>query len=136
MTDPRNPAPEKPGSEQEDSGHTRRDTIKYLIAGSIAASCPVPSFAMPGTTPEVKLGSETERKVIVRGIKPFKITAVKGTDALLSVKDNSNVSKSVHVLTIKVRGQQTGDVNRTVKVLTDLDGEGSIEFSASARITP
>src|SRR6266542_2795770 len=41
------------------------------------------------TLGEVKLGGETERKVIVRGIKPFKITAVKGTDALLSVKDNS-----------------------------------------------
>jgi hypothetical protein len=88
------------------------------------------------TLGEVKLGGETERKVIVRGVKPFKITSVKGTDTLLSVKDNANVSKSVHVLTITVRGEHTGDLKRTVQVVTDLDGEGSIEFSASARITP
>ncbi len=88
------------------------------------------------TLGEVKVGGEAERKVIVRGVKPFKITGVKGTDALLSVKDSSNVSKPVHILTVKVRGQQAGEVSRTVQVLTDLDGDNSIEFSTSARIMP
>jgi len=57
MTDPSRPSSEKPEPEAN-SGHTRRDTIKYLIAGSLAASCPIPSFAMPGAAPDVKLGSE------------------------------------------------------------------------------
>jgi len=54
MTDPRKPS----FDDEKNGGHTRRDTIKYLIAGSIAASCPVPGFAMPGAAAEVKLGSE------------------------------------------------------------------------------
>jgi len=41
MTDPSRPSSEKPEPEAN-SGHTRRDTIKYLIAGSLAASCPIP----------------------------------------------------------------------------------------------
>ena len=55
MNDKHKLSPDQPP--QPENGHTRRDTIKYLIAGSIAASCPVPSFAMPGAAPEVKLGS-------------------------------------------------------------------------------
>ena len=56
MTDTRKPSPVR--AEEPTGGHTRRDTIKYLIAGSVAASCPIPGFAMPGGAPEVKLGSE------------------------------------------------------------------------------
>lgn len=85
---------------------------------------------------EVKVGTEAERKVIVRGTRAFKITGVKGTDGILSVKDSSNVSKSVHVLTVKVRSGKAGDVNRTLEILTDLDGDSRIEFGASARVVP
>ena len=55
MTDPRKPSPVPP--EEQTGGHTRRDTIKYLIAGSIAASCPVPAFSA-SAAPDVQLGSE------------------------------------------------------------------------------
>src|SRR5947199_10463952 len=59
MTDSRDPSRDEAPLEQQNTGHTRRDTIKYLIAGSVAATCPVPGFAMPGAAPEVKLGSES-----------------------------------------------------------------------------
>ena len=85
---------------------------------------------------EVKVGTEAERKLIVRGTRAFKITGVKGTDGVLSVKDSSNVSKSVHVLTVKVRAAKPGDVNRNLEILTDLDGDSRIEFGASARVVP
>src|SRR3954464_16088439 len=75
MTHPRKPSPIRP--EDQTGGHTRRDTIKYLIAGSVAATCPIPGFAMPGAAPEVKLGSE-ENKIChsVRDGHAFKIPAV------------------------------------------------------------
>ncbi len=85
---------------------------------------------------EVKVGQEAERRVIVRGAKPFKITGVRGTDAVLSIRDSANVTKPVHVLTVKVRGQEAGELNRSLRILTDLDGESSIDFATGARIVP
>jgi len=114
-----------------DEGRAR---VRVPLTVEIEASLSVNPPAV--TLGDIKVGGEAERKVIVRGVKPFKITGVKGTDALLSVKDSGNVSKPVHILTVKVRGQQAGEVSRTVQVLTDLDGNGSIEFNTSARIMP
>lgn len=85
---------------------------------------------------EIKVGAEAERKVIVRGAKPFKITGVKGTDGVLSVKDSSNVSKFVHVLTVKVRSDRPGILTRNLDILTDLEGDNHIELGASARVVP
>jgi hypothetical protein len=85
---------------------------------------------------EVKVGAEAERKVIVRGVKPFKITGVKGTDTVLSVKDSANVSKYVHVLTVKVRSAKAGTLTRNLEIITDLEGDNRIDVSASARVIP
>ena len=85
---------------------------------------------------EVKVGAEAQRRVVVRGVKPFKITAVRGMDDFLTVKDSANGSKPVHVLTVTLRGRTAGEVNRTLEVLTDLPGESKIEFNTSARIVP
>jgi hypothetical protein len=85
---------------------------------------------------QIKAGAETERKVIVRGVKPFKITEVKGIDDLLKVQDSTGESKSVHVLTVKLKAGNAGDFQRTLKVLTDLKDEGEIEFQAIAKVMP
>ena len=79
---------------------------------------------MPPVVGQVKAGAEAERRVIVRGVKPFRITSVQGTDALVSVKDSNPASKPVHVLTIKFKGQKPGELSRTFKVLTDLKEDG------------
>ncbi len=84
----------------------------------------------------VKLKEETERRVIVRGAKPFKITRVMGTDADLMVRDNTPSPKPVHVLTVKLKGARAGDVNRTLRVLTDLPGDNQIDFQVSGVVTP
>jgi hypothetical protein len=82
----------------------------------------------------IKVGAQTERKVIVRGIRPFRVTDVKGTDDDLSVRDSSPDSKPVHVLTVVVKARKAGEFNRTVRVLTDLKEEGEIDFQARAQI--
>jgi Protein of unknown function (DUF1573) len=90
----------------------------------------------PGTLAlgDVKAGKETERKVIVRGATPFKITGIKGTDKEITVRDNSDEAKAIHVLTVKVQGKQPGDVSRTFHIATDVEGESDLEFTARARI--
>ncbi len=58
---------------------------------------------------EIKVGSETERKVYVRGGQPFHIVGVRGTDEQVSVKEPSQESKAVHVLTVTLKGVTPGE---------------------------
>jgi len=82
----------------------------------------------------VKPGTQAERKVVVRGTKPFKITRVQGTDDELTVKDSTTESKEVHVLTVTFRPTREEDLNRKLKVITDLKDEGEVEFEATAKV--
>jgi hypothetical protein len=81
----------------------------------------------------IKVGGEADRRVIVRGVKPFKVLAVQGTDAELAVKESTTDARAVHVLTVKIKPGKAGDLHRTVRVQTDLDKEGVIEFQVNAR---
>jgi hypothetical protein len=85
---------------------------------------------------EVKAGTEAERKVIVRGVKPFRITDIQGGSPEVTVREQTRDSKSVHVLTVTVKSARPGELNRTFRVLTDLPGEGDIGFAARATIVP
>jgi hypothetical protein len=84
----------------------------------------------------LKVQAESERRVIVRGVKPFKITGVVGTDADLVARDSTTESKAIHVLTLKLKGARPGDINRTLRVLTDLPEDNKIDFQISAVVTP
>jgi hypothetical protein len=83
---------------------------------------------------QVKVGGEGERRVMVRGVKPFKIIGVTGGDASVSVKDNTQESKQVHVLTVTVKPKQVGDHKWTLQIQTDLPGEGGIELPAQVSV--
>jgi hypothetical protein len=85
---------------------------------------------------QVKVGAEAERKVIVRGVKPFRITGFKGTDAELTAQDSTADSKAVHVVTVKLKPAKAGELKRALRVLTDLPEEGSIEFQTQAQVVP
>jgi hypothetical protein len=85
---------------------------------------------------EVKVGATAERKLVVRGDRPFKITAVKGTDDVVEVKNPSNDSKEQHVLTVRLKAAKPGEVDRTLKVVTDIKDEGEIEFRAKGNVVP
>jgi hypothetical protein len=99
----------------------------------------------------VKVQAESERRVIVRGVKPFKITGVVPLgdrdvpaednqlapgDADLVARDTTTESKAIHVLTLKLKGSRPGGVNRTLRVLTDLPEDNKIDFQISAVVTP
>jgi hypothetical protein len=84
----------------------------------------------------VKVQGESERRVIVRGVKPFKITKVMGTDDQISVRDNTAQAKPVHVLTVKLKAGRPGELNRTLRVQTDLADDNKIDFHVNAVITP
>ncbi len=84
----------------------------------------------------VKSRAESERRVIVRGVTPFKITKVEGTDDQLLVRDSTPQAKAVHVLTVKLKAGQPGELNKTLRVLTDLADDNKIDFHVNAVIVP
>jgi hypothetical protein len=88
------------------------------------------------TLGQVKTQSESERRVIVRGVKPFKITEVQGTDNQIIIRENATQAKPVHVLTVKLKAGPPGDLNRTLRILTDLADDNKIDFHVSAQIIP
>jgi hypothetical protein len=108
--------------------------VRVPLTVEIEASLTVsPAVVAFGT---MKTGTEAERKVIIRGVEPFRIVRILGTDSQLQVRDSSSTSKSVHVLTVTFRPRQPGDWSRNLRVLTDLKEENSIDFSAQAHVVP
>jgi hypothetical protein len=85
---------------------------------------------------QVKAGTESDRKVIIRGARPFRITGIFGTDKQLQVRQTNTESKTVHVLTLTLNPNETGDLTRIIRVQTDLKTGGDIEFHASAQVVP
>jgi hypothetical protein len=83
---------------------------------------------------QIQPGAEEERKVIVRGIQPFRITKIEGTDDQLTVNDSTSASKSVHVLSVRLKPKKAGELDRKLKVLTDLKEEGELEFQTKAQV--
>jgi hypothetical protein len=89
------------------------------------------------TLGRVKVKGESERRVIVRGIKPFLITRVQGGDRQLLVRDTTPARKQIHVLTIHLKADTPGELSRTLRVLTDLGGEeNEIDFRVTASVIP
>ena len=85
---------------------------------------------------QVKAGTVTERKIIVRGSQPFKITQVEGAGGQWAVRDSTKGSNPVHVLTVSLKPAQAGDLTRIFKIVTDLPQDGAIQFLARAQVMP
>jgi len=85
---------------------------------------------------QVKMGGTADRKVIIRGVAPFKITAVKGADKEIIVKETTTGSRPVHVLSVSINPANPGDLKRQIRIVTDLQSEGEIEFQTKAKIVP
>jgi hypothetical protein len=84
----------------------------------------------------VKMRTESDRRVIVRGVKPFKITQVLGTNEQLLVRVDGPQAKPVHVLTIKLKAGDPGEVTQTLRLVTDLADDNTIDFHVSAQVVP
>lgn len=86
----------------------------------------------------VKVGTQSEQQVILRSEQPFRITGVEGAeeDQQLVVQPVSDERKTIHVLTLIFRPSQPGQINRTIRVHTDLATNRDIEFNAQAQVLP
>jgi hypothetical protein len=90
----------------------------------------------PQTLNMGRLASDTvEKKIVIRGAKPFKITGVEGLDAILSVdQTKSEEAKLAHVLKITYSGKaDAGEMLKKLKILTDLDNT-SVEIPVQGQV--
>jgi hypothetical protein len=86
---------------------------------------------------QVKAGGQAERKVVIRGSAPFKITKVDGADALFKVEGVDGEAKSVHVLRVTVKPDANRDeLARKFRVHTNLLNGEVLEFAAHAVVVP
>jgi hypothetical protein len=85
---------------------------------------------------EVKAGAEADRKVVLRSAVPFRITKISGTDDQVQVREAKGDSKNVHILTVTLRPNEVGELERTIRVHTDLKTGNEIEFRAVANVVP
>jgi hypothetical protein len=85
---------------------------------------------------QVKAGTETDRKVIIRGVRPFRITGILGTNKQLQVRATSNESETVHVLTVTINPDEPGNLSQRIIVKTDMKTGSDIEFHAQAQVVP
>lgn len=85
---------------------------------------------------QVKTGVESDRKVILRGETPFRITNIMGADREVIVRPASNDAKTVHVLNVTIRPSSPGQISRTIRVQTDLQAAKDIEFNAQVQAVP
>jgi hypothetical protein len=83
----------------------------------------------------VKAGTESEQRVIVRGVEPFKILSVKGADDVISVR-HGDEAREVHIITVKVKPAREGKLERTLKVVTDLKADNEIDLKVEAQGAP
>jgi hypothetical protein len=84
----------------------------------------------------VKIDGEAERRIIIRGAQPFKITKIDGLDEQLTAKDNTEESKQVHVLTVKFKPEKAGDLAKKLHIITDLKDDNEVDVKVSAQVNP
>lgn len=84
---------------------------------------------------KVQAGTETVRKIIVRGVQPFKILSIKGADKQLTVFGDTSQERTIHVLTVTFRPNQVGQFDRTLYIQTNLDEDNFIDFNTRAFVT-
>lgn len=88
---------------------------------------------------QIKAGTESDRKVIIRGLRPFRIMGIQttGTNDELQVRTTDNESKAVHVLTVTLSPREPdAKWSRRITVQTDLATGSDIEFHAQAEVVP
>jgi hypothetical protein len=110
-----NPAPPKPAPAKTEPQKTGQPTITLGL---------------------VRAGTEAERKIILRGPKPFKVTQITGTDHRVRVRDSKEDSRNVHVLTVTVRPEAAGQLLNTIRIRTDLPTGSEIQFTTRAQVLP
>jgi Protein of unknown function (DUF1573) len=82
---------------------------------------------------EIKAGESAERKISVKGAKPFRVMKVEGADGEVTAK-TSEVAKDEQEVTITFKPSKAGIFDRKLIVVTDLSDLKQIEVLAHGTV--
>ncbi len=82
---------------------------------------------------EIKAGQSAERKISVKGAKPFHVTKVEGTDGEVTAK-TSDEAKAEQEVTITFKPSKAGAFDRKLIVVTDSSDLKQIEVLAHGTV--
>jgi hypothetical protein len=83
----------------------------------------------------LKAGQQVQRRVIVRGPAPFRITAVKETSAQLTTQADSQ-KRERHELTLTLRPAKAGEFKQILRLQTDIPGQAEVLIEVRGRVAP
>lgn len=113
------------------------DPASPLVPLLVEASVQAPLTVVPGTVSMgvLKVGEQITKKVVVRGSKPFKITAVDGLGDGVEA-DLPPAAAAVQIVTLKYQPGQAGELHKQLRFKTDLDKESSATVNVEGKATP
>jgi hypothetical protein len=105
--------------------------LTVAVGGNVQATLAV----APGvvTLGSVKAGDIFTRKVLVKGSRPFRITAVEGVGDGITADFPDRVA-STQIVTIRVQPEVSGDLRKQLLIRTDLDRE-TVTVSIEGTVT-
>jgi hypothetical protein len=113
--------------------HTdRQDVGRIRIPVSVEVDPPLALNPRVVDMGQVPVGEEAERRVEVRGARPFRITEVRGVEGPWRVEGGGPDAKDVHTLMVRLRAEKAGDLKRSFQVITSLAENNVVEVPVHA----
>jgi hypothetical protein len=106
--------------------------LPILVEGTVQA----PLTVVPGTVAmgDLRVNEVKTQRVVVRGTKPFRITAIDGLGDGLTAPLPSKTA-TVHFITIQYQPGKTGSLSKQLQVKTDLDQNASAIIKVEANVS-
>lgn len=107
--------------------------VPFLVNATVQASLTaLPAAVNLGS---IKAGESITRPLLIKGSKPFRITAIEGLGDGLQC-DLPTAASPLHKLTLKCQTSQPGEFQRQLRIKTDLDAEASVTVTVVGEVVP
>jgi len=113
------------------------DPASPLVPVLVEATIQAPLTVVPSALSfgNAKLGEMLSKRVIVRGIVPFKIMGIEGIGDSFTVElpEKADVQQ---ILTIKYQAKAAGEMHQQLKIITDLPQEAALTLKVEGTVAP
>jgi Protein of unknown function (DUF1573) len=113
------------------------DPASPLVPVLVEATIQAPLTVVPSALSfgNAKVGETLSKRVIVRGIVPFKIMGIEGLGDAFNVElpEKSDVQQ---ILTIKYQAKAAGEMHQQLKIITDLPQEAALTLQVEGTVAP
>jgi hypothetical protein len=112
-----------PGTHKWELFLKTNDPASPLVPLLVGATVQAPLSVLPDTLKlgTVRVSTDSLGRVVVRGSKPFRITAIEGLEEGVSTTvELPTAAAALHTVTFKCQPTKPGELRRTLRIKTDL----------------